>query len=1584
MKKLYNVIVILASMFAFTKPKELKIIEKGMTKPRLLLVMLLLTFSFGGVVQAQWVSTGLTNGTVNIVFETGGNLFAGLQNGALISTNNGTNWNYTTINSAYGVWSFGVIGTDIFAGTTGGLFRSTDNGLTWNAVNSGMPLVQSFALIGTNFFAGTEGGGVYLSTDNGNTWTQTNNGLTNLTVRALLASGSNLFAGTNGSGVFLSTDNGLSWNSVNNGITVLDVRSFAVLGTYIFAGTIGSVFRSGDNGANWNNVHGGWVRGFAVVCDTDLYAGQWYNGGGVDRSTDNGTTWTSYSTGLTTTTITSLAVSGSNLFAGTWGGGVFSSTIDCIPISENEACITWDLLSSEAVSSSMGNITGQDEIISQGSTSPFMSVYDYNNGQRLWVGNTGWPINSTEDPTRYIEFNASPQSGNSFTVNNVSFNYGDNPLNTDFNILESQVYYSTNNWSTQTLLNSSPLTYLNTTMQSFNVTGLNAFVGNGQSFSLRIFPYSPSGGVAMTPTFGIHNNVIICGTTGPDSSTVGSICGIKFNDLNGNGVKDLGEPGLPDWEINIKNDDAPGSTITTTDENGNYCFDNLTAGTYTVSENNQSGWQQTSPVSPGTHIITLTSGQQIDSVYFGNQFIGIEDSCSFLCNSDFEDVQVVSSGEQGFFNMDSIPCWNTTTSDSLIEVWGNGFNGVPSYSGNQFIELNAKMVGTLYQDFNSGSGGLVTISFAHRGRVGWLDSMSVSIGPLSGTPVILGTFTANDTSWTLNSVQHNLLTNTNYVLSFISLPTGGTAAGGNFLDAITIECPSDTVGSNCDLLGTEAIKTSPDDCNWSLSLLQPNDLTGITSIQILCLLPNQFTTGTGLGTNYQDWFISGSNTFTPPNGIVPGGNLNDFFNMSLSYVTSPQIVIVNWLDDSGEIVCAETVELDCEISCTTILSDTLTCNGSIYSYSYSFTNNADYSISSIDYTLQTPSNVSISPLTSTLSLAVSPGSNSILQNIQIMGAAEGDTVSILAKFNSPDGCCWCYETITLIMPSCITVCDSLSVEAQGNPEDCCYSISLTNNSSMEFSHVEFELVSGGMFSTFSTSATGWGFTNAWPNNLIKLRKFPPFTQTIGQGTFSDVLDMCIRDYTSPNQVVAVRWMKNGEIVCTDTLMFECTSLDLQIDSCSQANNGTLICLPNGTFLYKFRVQNNSSIMSTGYGIYPTTPGVTFSKTLFENINIMPGQVSPLDSIIISGIGGGEELCFQTAIFNTVVPGESVYNFCCHSEIFCITTPDCGEPSDCVEPPTGMVGWWSGDGNTDDISGLSNHGILIGNSGYLPGKVAQTFVVSNSSDYILVPDNSSLNFGRGNFSIDAWVKTTDDMNALSIANKFLINNTAQTIASGYVLWIEAGKLGFLMGDGSASALHAISNESVSDGMWHFVAVTVDRNNTAGGNLYIDGNLVLTFDPTTKPNSTTNTSSLILARVNAYSAATSQIDEIEIFNRNLTQAEIQSIYEAGSAGKCKTTTDVNDEEQIPKKIELMQSYPNPFNPSTTIRYNLSKAGFVKLIVYDILGREVKVLVNEGQNPGQHSIIFDAQNLSSGIYIYTLRTGDFNQSKKMILMK
>ena len=88
--------------------------------------------------------------------------------------------------------------------------------------------------------------------------------------------------------------------------------------------------------------------------------------------------------------------------------------------------------------------------------------------------------------------------------------------------------------------------------------------------------------------------------------------------------------------------------------------------------------------------------------------------------------------------------------------------------------------------------------------------------------------------------------------------------------------------------------------------------------------------------------------------------------------------------------------------------------------------------------------------------------------------------------------------------------------------------------------------------------------------------------------------------------------------------------------------------------------------------------------------------------------------------------------------------------------------------------------------------------------------------------------------------------------------------------------------------------------------------------------------------------------------------------------------------PNEYSLNQNYPNPFNPTTTITYNMPKAGIVKIAVYDILGREVATLVNGHITVGTHDVVFDAANLSSGVYFYKLVTGDINITKKMLLVK
>jgi hypothetical protein len=113
-----------------------------------------------------------------------------------------------------------------------------------------------------------------------------------------------------------------------------------------------------------------------------------------------------------------------------------------------------------------------------------------------------------------------------------------------------------------------------------------------------------------------------------------------------------------------------------------------------------------------------------------------------------------------------------------------------------------------------------------------------------------------------------------------------------------------------------------------------------------------------------------------------------------------------------------------------------------------------------------------------------------------------------------------------------------------------------------------------------------------------------------------------------------------------------------------------------------------------------------------------------------------------------------------------------------------------------------------------------------------------------------------------------------------------------------------------------------------------------------------------------------------------------------------TDVAEkpEETLPMVYRLDQNYPNPFNPSTKIKFQIParlqesheaggpnlKPQTVSLKVYDILGREVRTLVNDNLQPGSYEVTFDATGLASGVYFYRLQSGEFTQTKRMVLMR
>ncbi|MBC8044823.1 MAG: T9SS type A sorting domain-containing protein [Rhizobacter sp.] len=130
----------------------------------------------------------------------------------------------------------------------------------------------------------------------------------------------------------------------------------------------------------------------------------------------------------------------------------------------------------------------------------------------------------------------------------------------------------------------------------------------------------------------------------------------------------------------------------------------------------------------------------------------------------------------------------------------------------------------------------------------------------------------------------------------------------------------------------------------------------------------------------------------------------------------------------------------------------------------------------------------------------------------------------------------------------------------------------------------------------------------------------------------------------------------------------------------------------------------------------------------------------------------------------------------------------------------------------------------------------------------------------------------------------------------------------------------------------------------------------------------------------------IAEVILYDRVLSSTEITQVevYLSGRYGIPLTSAVEGDAGAQPLRYELKQNYPNPFNPSTVISYSVAKTGFVNLEVFNVLGQKVATLVNEVKQAGAQKANFSAKGLPSGLYLYRLKSGDFLQTKKMMLIK
>ncbi|PYK96823.1 MAG: hypothetical protein DME19_18415, partial [Verrucomicrobia bacterium] len=215
---------------------------------------------------------------------------------------------------------------------------------------------------------------------------------------------------------------------------------------------------------------------------------------------------------------------------------------------------------------------------------------------------------------------------------------------------------------------------------------------------------------------------------------------------------------------------------------------------------------------------------------------------------------------------------------------------------------------------------------------------------------------------------------------------------------------------------------------------------------------------------------------------------------------------------------------------------------------------------------------------------------------------------------------------------------------------------------------------------------------------------------------------------------------------------------------------------------------------------------------------------------------------------------------------------------CVAPPSGLISWWTGDGDAYDLTG-ANHGTPLGGVAFTPGIVGQAFSFDGASSYVRVPDSDSLRVGS--VTIEGWFNFSDAGGLRSLAAKALGTGTADS----YAVWYENGVLhGAVSGNGGLGPVLSYGWSPVLHA-WYHIAYAFDQIGQFQA-LYVNGTLVASSQVSIQ---IAYDQHALLIGVESDNETLSywfagQIDEVSLYNRALSAAEIQSIFNAGSAGKC----------------------------------------------------------------------------------------------------
>jgi hypothetical protein len=299
-----------------------------------------------------------------------------------------------------------------------------------------------------------------------------------------------------------------------------------------------------------------------------------------------------------------------------------------------------------------------------------------------------------------------------------------------------------------------------------------------------------------------------------------------------------------------------------------------------------------------------------------------------------------------------------------------------------------------------------------------------------------------------------------------------------------------------------------------------------------------------------------------------------------------------------------------------------------------------------------------------------------------------------------------------------------------------------------------------------------------------------------------------------------------------------------------------------------------------------------------------------------------------------------------------------------------VAYYPFNGNAADQSGLDNHGAVNGASLVADrfGNSASAYYFNGSTDNIRVPANASLNFQNA-ITVSFWMKpvslpTTRESYPLSHGS--WENRWKISIGNKRIRWTVKSTDGIRDLD---------SQTTITAGKWYHVVGIYDGANF---DLYLDGGL--SAHATFSGSISTTTIDLMLGQerpnVSSYSF-NGVLDDIHIYDYALAATDVLLLYDDFVA--------IDDDQlSIPAHFALSRIYPNPFNPQTTIQYQIKTSGNVRLEIFDLRGRKVAALVNQYQPTGYYSVTWDARNTGSGIYFCRLQADGLIATKKFTRLK